>query len=135
MTKYLIKRILRALLSVVMVIAVIMVMIYAFLDREAIFASDPNYNKKLLNDKDVYKMQQWERFGYLDYIPYADFLKEEVKAGNITQEEMNAAATIGAKAQEDSAAAKKLVKDRLCLRAISCVFENFCALCKENAHI
>ena len=41
MTKYLINRILRALLSVVIVIAVIMVMIYAFLDRESIFASDP----------------------------------------------------------------------------------------------
>ena len=110
MTKYLIKRILRALLSVVMVIAVIMVMIYAFLDREAIFASDPNFNKKLLNDKEVYKMQQWERFGYLDYIPYTDYLKAEVKAGNITLEEMTASATIGAKAQEDSAAAKKMVK-------------------------
>ena len=43
MTKYLINRILRALLSVVLVIAVIMIMVYAFLDREAIFASDPTY--------------------------------------------------------------------------------------------
>ena len=43
MTKYLINRILRALLSVIFVIAVIMVMIYACLDRTAIFASDPNY--------------------------------------------------------------------------------------------
>ncbi len=109
MTKYLINRILRALLSVVLVIAVIMVMIYAFLDREAIFASDPNYNKKLLNDKQVYKMQQWERFGYLDYIPYTDFLKAELKAGNITQAEMDAASVIGAKPQEDSAAAKKMI--------------------------
>ena len=54
MTKYLLKRILRALLSVVLVIAVIMVMIYAFLDREAIFSSDPTYPKKLNNDKEVY---------------------------------------------------------------------------------
>ena len=50
MTKYLINRILRALLSVVLVIAVIMIMVYTFLDREAIFTSDPNY-PKMLNNK------------------------------------------------------------------------------------
>ena len=103
MTKYLINRILRALLSVVLVIAVIMVMVYAFMDREAIFASDPTYPKMLLNKKETYMMQQWERFGYVDYIPFTDFLKEEVKAGNMTQEEANEAALIGAKAADDSA--------------------------------
>ena len=51
MFKYLLNRILRALLSVVLVIAVIMIMVYAFLDREAIFASDPNYPKMLLNKR------------------------------------------------------------------------------------
>ena len=109
MTKYLINRILRALLSVVLVIAVIMIMIYALLDREAIFASDPNYPKMLLNKKEVYMMQQWERFGYVDYIPFADYLKEEVKAGNITQEEADSGAKIGATASKDSTETKKLV--------------------------
>ena len=65
MTKYLISRILRALFSVVLVIAVIMVMVYACLDREAIFSNDPNYPKMLLNKKTIYMMQQWEKFGYL----------------------------------------------------------------------
>ena len=53
MTKYLISRILRSLLSVVLVIAVIMIMIYSFLDREAIFSADPSYQKLLLNNKVV----------------------------------------------------------------------------------
>ena len=110
MTKYLLKRILRALLSVVLVIAVIMVMIYAFLDREAIFSSDPTYPKKLNNDKEVYKMEQWERFGYVDYIPYADYLQEELEAGNITQSERDAVASIGAKADQDSKAIAKHVE-------------------------
>ena len=110
MTKYLINRIMRALLSVVLVIAVIMVMIYAFLDREAIFYSDPSYQKKLNNDKEVYKMEQWERFGYLDYIPYTDYLQDEVKAGNLSQAERDSLAVLGAKASNDSKAVAKYVK-------------------------
>ena len=102
MTKYLINRILRALLSVILVVAVIMVMVYAFLDREAIFAADPTYPKMLLNKKQVYMMQQWEKFGYLDFVLYTDYLQDEVKAGNMTQEEMNAVSTIGATAEKDS---------------------------------
>ena len=108
MFKYLINRILRALISVVLVIAVIMIMIYAFLDREAIFTSDPSYQKLLLNSKEVYKMQQWEKYGYLDYIPFADYLQEEVKAGNLTQEQMDAA-KLGARASDDSKATKDLI--------------------------
>ena len=108
MTKYLINRILRALLSVVLVIAVIMVMIYAFLDRESIFASDPTYQKMLSNSKEVYKMQQWEKYGYLDYVPFNDYLQEEVKAGNITKEQADAA-RIGATAETDDAATAALV--------------------------
>ena len=110
MTKYLINRILRALLSVVLVIAVIMIMVYAFLDREAIFASDPNYPKMLENKKIVYMLQQWERFGYVDYIPFADFLKDEVKAGNLTQEEADAATKIAAKAEQDNPETTKWAK-------------------------
>ena len=109
MTKYLISRILRALFSVVLVIAVIMIMIYSFLDREAIFSADPSYQKLLLNSKQVYKMQQWERYGYVDYIPFADYLAEEVKAGNIT-EEQSKAAKLGATAEKDDEATKALVE-------------------------
>ena len=108
MTKYLINRILRALLSVILVVAVIMIMVYACLDREAIFGSDPNYPKMLNNKKTIYMMQQWEKFGYLDFVLYTDYLKEEVKAGNITQEEMDAAATLGATAEKDSEATAKM---------------------------
>ncbi len=111
MFKYLVKRILRALLSVVLVIAVIMIMVYALLDREAIFSSDPNYPKMLLNKKETYMMQQWERFGYVDYIPFADYLKEEVKAGVLTQEEADSVAKIGATAAKDSSQTAKWVKE------------------------
>jgi len=109
MTKYLISRILRALLSVILVIAVIMIMIYSFLDREAIFAADPSYQKYLLNDKEVYKMQQWEKYGYLDLILFSDYLQDEVKAGRLTQEQVDAT-KIAATAAEDDPATRAIVE-------------------------
>ena len=83
MTKYLINRILRALLTVIIVVGVIMVMVYTFLDKTSIFAEDPVFNKQRLNGRETYMMQQWEQFGYLDYVPYADYLKELVREGSI----------------------------------------------------
>ena len=102
MTKYLINRILRALISVIIVVGVIMVMVYTFLDKQSIFASDPVFTKQKLNGKEVYMMQQWELFGYLDYINYTDYLKDELRAGNIDQETYNDAAKLGKTAESDS---------------------------------
>jgi len=109
MTKYLISRILRALFSVVLVIAVIMVMIYTFLDREAIFSADPSYQKHLGNSKEVYKMQQWEKYGYLEYVSFADYLQDEVKADRLTQAEAKAA-KLGKNAEVDNEKTKPLVE-------------------------
>ena len=101
MTKYLIKRIIRSLISVVIVLGVIMTMIYTFLDKQSIFASDPVFTKQKSNNKRVYMMQQWEQFGYLDYVPYADFLTELVKSGELAQEEYASVAKLGKDADAD----------------------------------
>lgn len=97
MTKYLVNRILRSLCSIVIVVAVVMVMIYSCLDKELVFAADPVIAKQTNNGRDVYKMQKWEEYGYLDYIPYADYLKELVKNGELTEEDYSAAVKIGNK--------------------------------------
>jgi len=102
MTKYLINRILRSLCSVVIVTGVIMVMIYSFLDKQSIFAKDPVFTKQKSNAKQVYMMQQWEQFGYLDYVPYSDYLLDEKKAGNIDEETFATAAKLGRDAEADS---------------------------------
>ena len=102
MTKYLINRILRSLLSVVIVVGVIMTMIYSFLDKQSIFATDPVFTKQKSNAKQVYMMQQWEQFGYLDYVPFAEYLLSEQKAGNIDAETYNTAAKLGKDADADS---------------------------------
>ena len=76
MTKYLINRILRSLLSVFIVVAVVMVLIYTCMDRELIFFADPLYSKQQNNSKEVYKQQKFEEYGYTDYVSYTDYLKE-----------------------------------------------------------
>ena len=110
MTKYLINRILRALLSVIIVVGVIMVMVYTFLNKQSIFATDPVFTKQKLNGKETYMMQQWELFGYLDYVNYTDFLKQELREGNIDQETYDAVARLGKTADNDSEETAALVQ-------------------------
>jgi len=102
MTKYLVNRILRGLLSVVIVVIIVMVMIYSCLDRTLIFAKDPVWSKNKMNAKEAYQMEQWERYGYVDYIPYTDYLIGLVQSGEIDQETYNAVAKFADKAYEDT---------------------------------
>ena len=111
MTKYLINRILRAIISVIIVVGVIMVMVYTFLNKQSIFATDPVFTKQKLNGKETYMMQQWELFGYLDYINYTDFLKDELRAGNISEEEYLEIAKLGKTAANDSDLTAKYVAE------------------------
>ena len=101
MTKYLLKRIIRSACSIVIVVGIVMIMIYSALDRNLIFANDPNYNKINLNQKDVYKMQLWEQYGYLDYVPYTDWLKGLKMDGEIDNDTYNRIAKFGDKAEKD----------------------------------
>ena len=109
MTKYLINRILRSLCSVVIVVGIVMLMVYSALDRNLIFASDPQYSHVKSNAKEVYMMQQWEKYGYLDYVPYADYLKMLVQDGDIDQETYNTVVKFGNKAENDSDAVAEYV--------------------------
>ena len=103
MTKYLLSRLGRGIISVVLVVLIVMLLIYSLMDKDQIFASDPLFSKQKSNNKVVYKYQQWEKYGYLDYVPYSDWLKQQLTNGEITQEEYNAAVTIGKDANADSA--------------------------------
>ncbi len=107
MTKYLINRILRSLVSVVIVLIVVMIMIYSALDRNLIFAQDAQYSKLQLNSKKVYCMQQWEKYGYVDYVPFADYLKGLLREGEIDQDTYNEAVRLGKNADLDSELTQK----------------------------
>ncbi len=111
MTKYLINRILRAVLSVIIVVGVVMVLIYSALDKQSIFANDPVFTKQKNNQKQTYMMQEWERYGYLDYVPYADYLQSLVREGKLTQAERDTYAQIGNKASDDSPEVAKYIAE------------------------
>ena len=95
MTKYLINRIIRSLFSVIMVVGIVMVLIYSCLDKVAIFKDDPVFSKQKSNGKQVYMYQQWERYGYIDYVNYTEYLRDLLLNGEITQEIFDEAKTIG----------------------------------------
>ena len=110
MTRYLINRILRGIFSMVIVVGIVMVMVYSALDRNLIFAADSMYTRVKSNAKEVYMMQQWERYGYVDYIPYSDYMRQLVRDDEITQEQYGAAITFGNKASQDSDEAAEFIR-------------------------
>lgn len=77
MGRYLISRILRGVFSVVIVAGIVMALTYACLDRNLIFAQDSVYSRQRGNARQVYMMQQWENYGYLDYVTFGEYLVEQ----------------------------------------------------------
>lgn len=110
MTKYLLKRILFGICSIFIVVAIVMVMIYSMLNRELVFAGDNVYSHQANNQKIAYKYQKWEEYGYLDYVPYADYLQELCKNGEIDEDTRTEAVAIARKSKSDSDLVKKYVK-------------------------
>ncbi|MBE6924955.1 MAG: ABC transporter permease [Ruminococcaceae bacterium] len=77
MGRYLLGRIARGLLSVIIVSGIVMALTYACMDRNLIFAQDPVYSRQRGNARQVYQMQQWENYGYVDYVSFEDYLSKE----------------------------------------------------------
>ncbi len=110
MTKYLLKRLLHGLFSIVVVVAIVMIMIYSLLDRNLVFAADPVYTKMANNQKETYKYRLWEEYGYLDYVTYAEYINELEKNGEIDTETRNNVISFGRTAEADSDAVKPYVE-------------------------
>jgi oligopeptide transport system permease protein len=109
MTKYLIKRILHGIFSIIVVVAIVMIMIYSLLNRDLIFAADSTYSHQSNNQKEAYKYSKWEEYGYLDYVPYADYLLSLTQSGEIDEETRAAAVKFGKTAEDDSDLVKEYV--------------------------
>ena len=58
MGKYLVKRILRGILSIIAVVAIVMMLVYALVDRDRIFAADGQFTKTANNDRVTYMYQR-----------------------------------------------------------------------------
>ena len=77
MGKYLAKRILFSIFSLLVVILVVMMLVYSLIDRNVIFQTDDLWNKKNGNDRTYYEYVQFQKFGYLTLTDYGTFLKEK----------------------------------------------------------
>lgn len=110
MTKYLLNRLIRGLLSVILVVAIVMLLVYSLIDRENIFVSDGTFTKRSNNDRVIYKYQQWEKYGYLDYVPYSDYINSLVASGELTEEDKSTALNIGRTADKDAEMTQQYVQ-------------------------
>lgn len=107
MAKYLVKRILYGIFSIVAVVMCVMIMIYALLDRNLVFAGDPVFSHQNNNQRTTYKYSRWEEYGYLDYVTYADFLLELSQNGEIDEATRESAVSLGRTPDADSELTKE----------------------------
>lgn len=110
MAKYLGKRLLHGLFSLVIVVAIVMTMIYSLMDRNLVFAKDTSYTHMNNNAKEVYKYERWEEYGYIDYVSYADYLLTLTWEGEIDEATREKAVAFGRTAEDDSTVASKYIK-------------------------
>ena len=94
MTKYLLKRILHGVCSLIIIVGIVMILVYSVMDRNLIFAKDSTYTHAANNAKIIYKYGKWEEYGYLDYVPYADYLQGLKDDGEIDEDTMNILTTM-----------------------------------------
>ena len=110
MAKYLTKRLLFGLFSIVVVIAIVMIMIYSMMDRNLVFAKDPIWSKQNNNAKQIYQFQKWEEYGYLDYVTYTDYINALYAEGEIDEATKDEIITIGNNAAKDNVAQKPYIE-------------------------
>ena len=74
MRKYLLKRILFSIFSLLVVIMVVMLLVYTLINRNVIFQTDDVWNKKSSNERTIYEYTQYQKYGYLTYVDYTSFV-------------------------------------------------------------
>ena len=77
MKKYLFKRILFSIFSLLVVVMVVMLLVYSLIERSVIFQQDDVWNKRNNNDRRMYEFAQYQKFGYLNYVDYSSFLRSK----------------------------------------------------------
>lgn len=77
MKKYLFKRILFSIFSLLVVVVLVMIMVYTLIDRSVIFQTDDTWNKKSNNDRGLYEHVQYQKYGYLTFEDYSNFVKNK----------------------------------------------------------
>ena len=77
MKKYMFKRILFSIFSLLVVVMLVMLLVYSLIERNVIFQQDDVWNKRNNNDRRMYEYAQFQKYGYLNYVDYTNFLREK----------------------------------------------------------
>ena len=101
MTKYLLKRILHGAVSIIIVVAIVMILIYSLMNRQLIFASDTTFAQMGNNGKTMYMYRKWQEYGYLDLVTFADYLNNLQASGELDAETRDSI-SLGRKPEKDS---------------------------------
>ncbi len=80
---YISKRLLRSILSIMIIMLIVFTMVYTMVPRENIFFEDSTYRKlsSKSDDKTEYVYSTWEKLGYLDYVRINDYCLTLYQAG------------------------------------------------------
>lgn len=70
MKKYLFKRILFSVFSLVVVIGIVTILVYKFIDRSKVAEKDPTLTHKVKNDRELHKNKLYQDYGYIEFINY-----------------------------------------------------------------
>lgn len=77
MKKYLLKRILFSIFSLLVVILTVMLLVYSLIDRRVIFQTDDVWNKRSNNERTFYEYTMYQKYGYLELANYTSFLQQK----------------------------------------------------------
>ncbi len=77
MKKYMLKRILFSIFSLLVVVMVVMLLVYSLIERSVIFQTDDLWNKKSGNDRSIYEYTQYQKYGYLNWVNYTSFVQNK----------------------------------------------------------
>ena len=77
MKKYMFKRILFSIFSLLVVVMLVMLLVFSLIERSVIFQQDDVWNKRNNNDRSMYEYAQYQKYGYLTYVDYTSFLRDK----------------------------------------------------------
>ena len=80
MRKYMFKRILFSVFSLLVVIMVVMLLVYTLISRSVIFQTDDIWSKRSNNERSIYEYTQYQKYGYLNYVDYTSYIRDKYLA-------------------------------------------------------
>lgn len=88
MKGYILKRILRSILSLIIVVFIIMLLVFQLMNKDDVFKADISLNKHIGNDRISYKYSKWEDYGYLDLVTYSEYVQEKAAEKGVSYSEI-----------------------------------------------